>query len=305
MKKILSTTLCALMILSSVSMDAEAKRLGGGSKSVGMQRESVMQRQATPSAPASQPAARPQQMQQQPAQPMSQPQPMAQKRSWLGPLAGLAAGIGLAALASHFGFGEELASMMMMALLAMLAVVAFKWLFRRKDTQPRTTFQSSQFEPQYAGAGQVNQAEPTEHAYQASQPVAGSTSQPSAHIPADFDAEGFVRQAKLNFIRLQAANDAGNLEDLREFTTPEMFAELRMQILERGTAPQQTDVLKLEAEVVDVTTEAARYIVSVRFWGDIREEQAGPVCEFAEVWHLTKPTSGNHGWVIAGIEQIG
>ena len=303
MKKILSTTLCALLILSSVSMDAEAKRLGGGSKSVGMQRESVMQRQATPSTPVGQPAARPQQMQQQPAQPMSQPQPVPQKRSWLGPIAGLAAGIGLAALASHFGFGEELASMMMMALLAMLAVVAFKWLFRRKDQQPRPTLQTSQFEPQYAAAGQVNQAEPAPHSYQASQPVACSSHSP-AHIPADFDAEGFVRQAKLNFIRLQAANDAGNLEDLREFTTPEMFAELRMQILERGSAPQQTDVLKLEAEVVDVSSETDRHIVSVRFWGDIREEQGGPVCTFAEVWHLTKPASGSHGWVIAGIEQI-
>ena len=36
----------------------------------------------------------------------------------MGPLAGIAAGLGIAALASHLGFGEELASMLMMGLLA-------------------------------------------------------------------------------------------------------------------------------------------------------------------------------------------
>jgi predicted lipid-binding transport protein (Tim44 family) len=124
-------------------------------------------------------------------------------------------------------------------------------------------------------------------------------------VPAGFDAEGFARQAKLNFICLQAANDSGNLDDLREFTTPEVFAELKMQLAERGNAEQRTDVVELNAEVVEVAEEAGRYVVSVRFNGLLREEAGGPPSHFDEIWHLTKPVAGGSGWVVAGIQQVG
>ena len=112
-------------------------------------------------------------------------------------------------------------------------------------------------------------------------PAAGGTAPAIANskgnsIPADFDVDGFVRNAKVNFIRLQAANDAGNLEDIREFTTPEMFGEIKLSFAERGQAAQQTDVVTVNAEVLDVTEESTRYIVSVRFTGlDPRGIQRG------------------------------
>ena len=125
----------------------------------------------------------------------------------------------------------------------------------------------------------------------------------AAHVPADFDTEAFLRVAKLNFVRLQAANDARNIDDIREFTSPEVFAEVKLAIEERNGAAQETDVVHLDAEVIDVTEEERRYIVSVHFSGQIREERNGPVENFSEVWHMTKPTDGSRGWVIAGIEQ--
>ncbi len=266
--------------------DAEAKRIGGGG-STGMQRQSVAPsntqqaapRQATPPAAAAQPAAQP-------------------KRSWMGPLAGLAAGIGLAALASHFGFGEELASFMMMALLAMVVIGVIGFFMRKKAAA-----QGNQG-MQYAGAGapfggNAPQREFTPAGGSAAPAVASSGS-----IPAGFDAEGFVRNAKVNFIRLQAANDAGNLDDIREFTAPEMFAEIKMGIDERKGAKQTTDVVQLDAEVLDVTEEANRYIVSVHFNGLIREEDGAAAQPFAEVWHMTKPRDGSRGWVLAGIQQV-
>src|SRR5574343_962627 len=269
--------------------DAEAKRLGGGSSS-GMQRQSIAPsntqsapaqapRQATAPAPANQPAAAPQ------AQP---------KRSWMGPLAGLAAGIGLAALASHFGFGAELANFMMMALLAMVVIGVIGFFMRKKAAAQGNGIQ-------YAGAGapyggNVPQREFT--------PAGGSAAAPVANIPADFDAEGFVRNAKVNFIRLQAANDAGNLDDIREFTSPEMFAEIKMGMSERGGAQQETDVVQVNANVLDVTEEAGRYIVSVHFTGLIREEANAPAAAFEEIWHMTKPRDGSRGWVLAGIQQV-
>ncbi|MPN39231.1 hypothetical protein SDC9_186759 [bioreactor metagenome] len=125
-----------------------------------------------------------------------------------------------------------------------------------------------------------------------------------ASIPADFDVEGFVRNAKVNFIRLQAANDAGNLDDIREFTAPEMFAEIKLAIDERKGAKQTTDVVQLNADVIDVAEEANRYVVTVHFSGLIREDDHAPAEAFAEMWHMTKPRDGSRGWVLSGIQQV-
>ena len=132
---------------------------------------------------------------------------------------------------------------------------------------------------------------------------ASATSAISA-IPQDFDVDGFLRVAKLNFVRLQAANDAKNLDDLREFVAPEIFAEIKLEMDERGNAPQQTDVVTLNAELLEVVTESHQHIASVRFSGMIRETANGPAAPFEEIWNLGKPVDGSRGWVVAGIEQL-
>ena len=123
------------------------------------------------------------------------------------------------------------------------------------------------------------------------------------NIPADFDVDGFLRQAKLNFVRLQAANDRGDMDDIREFTSPELFAEIQMQYQERGSKAQETDVMQLNAELLEVVTEDKRHIASVHFSGQLREDNAAPDA-FAETWHLVKPVDGSRGWNVAGIQQV-
>jgi predicted lipid-binding transport protein (Tim44 family) len=279
--------------------DAEAaKRLGGG-KSFGMQR------QATP--PAAAPAQAAPSMT-KPAAPAATPPAAAPGRSWMGPLAGLAAGIGLAALASHFGFGEELASMMMIALLAMIVMAVIAYVMRRR-AGGATPAMAGAGGMQYSGQGEPQPGaspKPYNLAMPGSslnEPAAAPAQATASSIPADFDVAGFVRNAKVNFIRLQAANDSGNLDDLREFTTPEMFAELKMNIDERTGATQHTDVLNINADVLEVAEETNRYVVSVHFTGQIREEANGPAESFDEIWHLTKPRDGKTGWLLAGIQQ--
>lgn len=268
--------------------DAEAARRLGGGGSSGMQRQAVTPNKATNATPA------------QPAAPAAAPQAQP-KRSWMGPLAGLAAGIGLAALASHFGFGEGLANFMMIGLLIMGAVMLFRFMARKKADSPQAGMQYAN-----AGAGLGGNA-PRQPDFI---PAGGSNAAPAAntgstgHIPADFDVDGFVRNAKVNFIRLQAANDAGNLEDIREFTSPEMFAEIKLGMGERGAEKQETDVVQLNAEVLDVSEEGSRYVVTVRFTGLIREEKNAPAEPFDEMWHLTKARNGQGGWVLAGIQQV-
>jgi predicted lipid-binding transport protein (Tim44 family) len=287
MKQFLMLVLALFVTTGLGIAEAEAKRLGGG-KSFGMQRDNVMRRDAAPAAPA---APTTQAAPTRPGAAPGAPQPSGMSR-WLGPIAGLAAGLGLAALASHLGLGEEFATFLLLALLAVGAVFLFRML-RRPKTQPAGL--------QYAGSGLGGG---TPAAPRPLMPAGGAApaSPNAAAVPAGFDVEGFLRNAKVNFLRLQAANDAGNVEDIREFTTPEMFAELRLDLQDRAGAKQQTDVVTLEADLLDVSEEGDRYFASVRFHGSIREAESAQPEAFDEVWHLSKPVKGG-GWVIAGIQQ--
>jgi len=124
------------------------------------------------------------------------------------------------------------------------------------------------------------------------------------NIPADFDAAGFLRHAKTHFIRLQAAWDKADINDIREFTTPEMFAELKMQLQERGASSNNTDVVSLNADLLGLETVGSDYFASVKFSGMIKESDQAPAEPFAEGWNLTKPVSGQGGWALAGIQQL-
>ncbi|WP_313952885.1 Tim44 domain-containing protein, partial [Accumulibacter sp.] len=289
---LLAAILALGLTLATADAEAAGKRFGAG-------KSSGMQRQATPPSSAAAPSA----TKGQPAAAgAAQAQP---KRSWMGPLAGLAAGLGLAALASHLGFGEELASMLMIGLLVMAVMVVIGIVMRRRAAA-RESAMGGAGGLQYAAAGagsapaqqRVDQllAPPSASGSASAQqrvdpfltPASGSAppASTSGHIPADFDVAGFVRNAKVSFIRLQAANDAGNLDDIREFTTPEMFAEIRMNIAERGDATQETDVVTIDAEVIEVAEEETRYVVSVRFNGLVREDKDAAAEPVDEVWHL-------------------
>lgn len=292
MKKILLSLAVCVLSFGLLVDDAEARRFGGG-RSMGMQR------QATPAPQKAAPSN---------AANAAAPAAAAPKRNWMGPLAGLAAGLGIAALLSHFGLGEGMASLVMLALLAMAAVFVFRLLFRRKAAPTNEPLQ-------FAGAAGAGRAAPQAmdlrpggaaggNGASDPGPSAAAPSRAGGKIPADFDAEAFLRVAKLNFVRLQAANDAGNMEDIREFVSPEVFAEIKLQMDERGSSPQQTDVVTLDAELVEVLTEDNRHVASVRMSGMIREEQGAAAVPFDEMWNLSKPADGSRGWVVAGIQQL-
>lgn len=295
------------LVLGLSTVTADAKRLGGGRTS-GMNRD--MPARTAPDSTPAKPAAPAQQA--APAQaPTAGAAPAAAtppKRSWMGPLAGLAAGLGLAALFSHLGMGEAFGSFLLLALLALVAVVVIRMVMARKRPQPAGMAYQGQ---SAAGGAQVAWPAPAAPQSAAAEPVApvepavpaASAPVAKAFVPAAFDSEGFARTTKMIFIRLQAANDAGDLEDLRAFTTPEMFAELSMDIRERGGAKQHTEVLDIEPQVVDVTDDGGRQVVSVRFRGQLREESGATPVAVDEVWHLVKPTDGSGSWTIAGIEQ--
>jgi predicted lipid-binding transport protein (Tim44 family) len=208
----------------------------------------------------------------------------------------------------------------MLALLALVAFFVIRMLMRRfmgggVSQQPPLAMAGAGAGAQPAAApprfvderpGMQREAVPPVQIGSALKPplaVSGLAPQAAATtLPAGFDAEGFERLAKMLFIRLQAANDSADLNDLRQFTTPELFASLRLDLQERGDAKQHTDVVQVDARLVDFAEEAERQIVSVRFTGQVREDHA-EAAPFDEIWHLVKPSDDSRSWAIAGIQQ--
>lgn len=269
--------LCVVVVSGALAIpDAEARRFGGG-------RTTGMQRNVTKAPPASAPA---QQQQAAPNQNAASPAGATGLSRWMPMLGGLALGGMLGYLFAGNGFG----GILLLALLALAAVVAFR-IFSRKREAPQRM--------QYAGLGKETVvAPPPSESY--------GLQKQSAHasLPAGFDAGAFLRGAKMNFVKLQVANDQGQVDEIREFTTNDMFEELKKDLVERGSASQHTEVIGLNAELLELATEGDKHWASVRFSGMVRETPDTAPAPFEEVWNLVKPQDGASGWLLAGIQQM-
>ncbi len=313
-----------------VGVNAEAKRLGGG-RSVGQQSSNVTQRQAAPAQNAVKPAA--------PAPTPPVTAPVAPKRPWGAMLGGLAAGLGLAWLASSLGLGGgAIAEFMMFALLALLVMMAIGWFMRSRRAAQEGSQRgaaSAPFAFQGAGPAAVAQtpasynpgnvgndasARPWERnnssfdslraVPDASGSIIGSalTGSQTWGIPAGFDVDGFLQAAKKNFVSLQSAWDKSDIETLRAMMTDTMLKEIQAQIAEReaqsGGQVNLTEVVMIEAQLLGIEELADEYMASVEFSGMIREDPSAGASPFREAWNMTKPKSGKSGWLVAGVQAL-
>lgn len=316
MKRMLRCLSVLIILVAGFSLaipEADARRLGGG-KSFGRQSTAPVQRNAQPPRQAAPQA---------PQRPGAAPGQSGGNR-WLAPLAGVAAGLGLAALASHLGLGEEMGTLLLLLLLAAVVVVVFRRLAARGAGAPRPAWQGAQAAPADTAAGRTTAAHfapdrsapgsaassgglgQTARAGEGGAVTASAgpeTSTGAASIPAGFDVEGFTRNARVQFVRLQAVFDAGDRNDLRDFTTPEVYAELALQIDERAGAANRTDVLTLDVELLAIESTPDEHLASVRFNGMMREQADQAAHPFDEIWTLTRPVDGPGGWLLAGIRQ--
>ncbi|CAH1905752.1 Tim44 domain-containing protein [Candidatus Nitrotoga sp. HW29] len=282
MKRFLLLLTLTLASFSMLTVTAEAKRMGGGG-SIGQQRTMSPQQASKPPAATPAPAA-----------------PAAAGNKWLGPLAGLAVGAGLGAMFAGGlgGLGGAMGGILMALLIAGVVMFLVSRFRKSRPQQPAM---------QYAGSGASSyQPEPRQ------QPFAGgsaATAVPlvnttTSNIPADFPVEAFLRSAKTSFIRLQAANDRKDLNDIREYTTPEMFAEISLQLQERGDVPQKTDVQTINTQIVEVVNEGDYAIASVRMSGQLSENNGMPE-NFDEIWHVQKNLRDEKAvWLLSGIQQV-
>jgi len=324
--KLWAIILAATLALSGLNAEA-AKRLGGG-KSIGKQSSNVTQRDAAPPAPggAAQSAAKP-------AAPAAAAPAVAPKKPWGAMLGGLAAGLGLAWLASSLGMGEAFGNILMFGLLALAIMMAVGWFMRKRAASQGGVQNRTPFAFQGAGAGGAPVSSPTPYRPEnvgndssarpwersASMPLeagrhsgsmigSGLSGSQSWGIPAGFDTEGFLRAAKANFVTLQAAWDKSDINALRVMMTDSMLGEIRTQLAEReahtGGPSNHTDVVMIEAQLLGIEDLGDDYMASVEFSGMIKEDPSAGPSPFREVWNMTKPKSGGSGWLVAGVQAL-
>jgi len=320
-------TLAALIIgvvAATFTFDADAQRRLGGGKNLGRQSAPVQQRQATPPQQTPQ-AGNPQQTPAAAAASRPGAAAAAAPRSPMrGALMGLAAGLGIAALASYLGFGEALTMFLTVLLIGMVLLTIAGFVLRR--------MRGGTPQPAYGGAGRASPASnnspgtykhvgyegaPVPASRGAEAPFAAGAARPGSAmdqfargsaaagglswgVPADFDSASFLTAAKANYVKLQQAWDSGDLAELSEFTSNDMFITLTHELRTRGSQ-SKTEVVTLDAELLGIESTADEHIASVKFDGTLKVD--GEAERVSEVWNLAKPVRGG-GWVLAGIQQI-
>jgi predicted lipid-binding transport protein (Tim44 family) len=327
--KIWSMILSAVLVvtLAMAGADAEAKRLGGG-RSVGKQSSNVTQREASPASPGNQSAA--------PVNQGAAGAAAAPKRPWGAMLGGLAAGLGLAWLASSLGMGGAFGQVIMFALLALVIMLAVGFVLRKLKggsgqagspaarTREPFAFEgagnaapSPNYNPQ--NVGNDASARPWERAgthFDSNRPASAGgsmigsalTGSQNWGVPAGFDAEGFLKACKANFVTLQDAWDRSDIQNLRAMMTDEMLEQIKAQLGEReshtGGVANKTEVVMLEAQLLGIEELSDSYMASVEFSGMIREDASSGASPFREVWNMTKPRTGGSGWLVAGVQAL-
>lgn len=330
MKKFHLLALAASVFLAAAPViEAEAKRLGGGGNMgrVAPSGGPAKTAPGTPAKPAQQPQTAPQGQTAQPAANAPAAAGQAARSSWMGPLAGIAAGLGLAALASYLGFGEELMSLMLIILAVVIGFALFRMIMSRRQPAPagaggvggsaggygnpnmaRTSYGNTQARE---SQGQVPPQAPQGSAWSNNTTTSapGAAAAIAATQVSAEEIESFLKVAREQFTQLQSIWDKGDIHLLADFCTPEMTRELSHQIADRRGAANHTQVVSLNADWIgmsDSTDDFAKPVdeVMVRFSGLIRESEQGMAQDFNEIWTLQRVKDGTSGWQLAGITQV-
>ena len=302
----MASTLMLLFGLVIVAQDADARLLGSG-RSFGRQFPSGAHQQPFQSmrAPVAQPAHVPQ------SSPPGQVQPP--RNRWLGPIAGLAAGFGIAALMSHFGMGGALGGMLgnifMIGVLAFAALVIWRLLTTKRSNL--VAVPPIAVDRAFSGTSSLNVPDRVFRANNVDAPDRFSTrglaqadnaAALPPQVPDGFEEAAFLRTAKVAFNRLQAAWNSKNLADIREFTTPEVYGEIKTQIEEDVNVINRNEVFNLDAQLLGLEPFENDYLASVRFSGTFKETALAAPEAFVQIWNMAGRKDGSGEWLFAGFQ---
>ena len=305
------------LTMMSLSVSADAARRFGGGMSFGRSAPTLQRSAPAPTTPGihqqrANPAQAQQPQRQQQAASTQQPRPQQAAPSPMrGMLMGLAAALGITALAHALGFGEGFAQFLMIALMALAAFYIIRLMpagMPGRDQSSQESQDNMRARYDYSAPESNQQASQSQSAFAAS-PMAGSvldefnnaSSAKKVDLPAGFDVEGFLKVAEENFVKMQKAWDTGNVTSLSDFTTDEVFRTVTHQLRERGAQDYQTEIVTLKSDFRGIVQDGEEYLAGVHFDGTLNV--SGEAERVDETWILSKPVQGNGGWLLAGIHQ--
>ena len=107
-------------------------------------------------------------------------------------------------------------------------------------------------------------------------------------LPVGLDVAQLLDAARAQFIRLQAAWDAGDMATLGALTTPQMLDDLRAELPCTCVGSNQTDVVSLQARLLGFDDFGWAWLATIEFSGLIREAPQHSAAPFCELWLLTR-----------------
>lgn len=266
---------------------ADARRMGGG-KSFGSRPQ---YNRAAPS-PSS-----PQRSADQPSQGQkSTPDQSGRRPGLLGGFGGMLGGLLMGSMIGSLLFGGGHAGGFGMLDLLIIGGGIFL-LFRFLSARRAAT----------AAAGASSYGRPAAEPYAAPQPGAVYSERQAAAVPvpSGFDEEEFLKGARAAFVRLQSSWDRRDMEDIREFTSPEVWEEINRQAKD-DPEPGNTEIVTLDAELTSVEQKDGRTVATVLFKVLLREEPKRDTAEdVREIWHFSREDSKPASfWKLEGIQQV-
>jgi predicted lipid-binding transport protein (Tim44 family) len=291
------------LTLGSIS-DTEAKRFGGGSSFGGRSSYSAPYKRSAipPTRSASQ--------QQASAQNQAARQGMANRGGLMGLLGGLALGGLLGSL--FFGGAFENFNFMDILVFGGIAYLLYKLFAAKAGASQRPVYDRTANEYQKSQPTQYNPAgfntdvlfnkvkkQPSDQNFQ--QDVDFNE---TVAVPEGFDQQAFLSGAKIAYTTLQKAWDDRDLAEIRGLTTDKVFAEIQDQ-LKASATENHTDILKLDAELLEVREIGSELEAVVLFDAIMREDINAQTEQVREVWHFVKPKINiQPKWLLDGIQQL-
>lgn len=304
------------LVLSLGANDVFAARMGGGKSFGSRPSYSMPYQRPTPGSPG---LNRPATPAQQPAWSAAQQRNQAARDalSQRGGFARFLGGMALGGLlgAMFFGGGFEGINFLDLLMFAGIAFLLFRFLAARRAGSERVASPGGHYDvpreaetvlQRRADHGASGAGFDTDILSRKAGGAPLESSAPAAPVlPADFDTASFLGGARSAYQMMQKAWDEADLATLRGLTTDKVFGELQDQIRARGDRSNQTDLLKVEAELLEVRDVGADREVSVLFDVLMRESAEAQPAQVREVWHFTRARNSRQPtWFLDGIQQL-
>ncbi|HUN90452.1 MAG TPA: TIM44-like domain-containing protein [Burkholderiaceae bacterium] len=219
----------------------------------------------------------------------------------------IAVGLGLDSIARALGFGTGVAVGFLVALIIAVMVLPTAIVLGRRRLKSANVPAPLPDAPAMPRPGPGAPHNGSPHPVAQRLHIDGAASRQASlgqiGVPPGFDTAAFLTNAKLYFGKLQQAWGRGDLNALEQFTSAQLFTALTHELrARRDTGPRSTHVVSLDAQLLGIESSSREHIASVHFSGTLSVD--GNNENIDEVWNLTRATSGQGGWVLAGIQQL-